>query len=206
MQGNVKIENDWQCGACGVVHDKTLRPKTSKKKAGKESSSGSESSPTKNKSGRHNKWLSLEQKLEIISAHEEGFKAAHIGRLHGINESTVRSILKNKDKIHAQTRNTYMANKVALKCMSPAKQVTEHNLVTWIEECSASKQPLTVKMIKAKARELFVIAKEQQANKTEAEEKETFVASNGWFDSFKVRTGLHCTSKLDGTDAWHFVI
>ena len=155
---------------------------------------------------RQRRWLSLEHKLEIISAFEDGDTATNIGRVHGLNESTVRCIIRNKDKVQRQARNTYMGHKVALKCRTPAMENMELNLVSWIEECNALKKPLSIKAIKAKGRELFRIAKEEQANMTEIEERETFDASSGWFERFKLRTGLHCTAKLDGTDAWHFVI
>ena len=48
---------------------------------------------------RRKKFLTLDQKIEIVECHEAGMRHAAIARERGMNESTVRSILKRKDHI-----------------------------------------------------------------------------------------------------------
>lgn len=45
------------------------------------------------------KWLTLEQKLDIIKLHEEGASFAKIGRDKGMDESSVRKLIKKKRSI-----------------------------------------------------------------------------------------------------------
>ena len=44
------------------------------------------------------KWLTLEQKLDIIRLHEEGASFAKIGSEKEMDESSVRKIIKKKDQ------------------------------------------------------------------------------------------------------------
>ena len=48
---------------------------------------------------KRRKFLTLDQKIEIVECHEAGMRHAAIARERGMNESTVRSILKRKDHI-----------------------------------------------------------------------------------------------------------
>ena len=48
---------------------------------------------------RRRKFLTLDQKIEIVQCHEAGMKTSAIARERGMNESSVRCIVKRKDQI-----------------------------------------------------------------------------------------------------------
>ena len=48
---------------------------------------------------RSRKFLTLDQKIEIVQCHEAGMKTSAIARERGMNESSVRCIVKRKDQI-----------------------------------------------------------------------------------------------------------
>ena len=70
---------------------------------------------------------------------------------------------------------------------SKAMATMEILLMDWIKR---SNDHFTLKKVKEKALDLYYDIKENQKDKTEQELKETFIASNGWFQKFKQRTGL----------------
>ena len=43
--------------------------------------------------------MTLDQKIEIVQCHEAGMKTSAIARERGMNESSVRCIVKRKDQI-----------------------------------------------------------------------------------------------------------
>ena len=48
---------------------------------------------------KRRKFLTLDQKIEIVQCHEAGMKTSAIARERGMNESSVRCIVKRKDQI-----------------------------------------------------------------------------------------------------------
>ena len=48
---------------------------------------------------RRRKFLTLDQKIEIVECHEAGMRIAAIARERGMPESSVRAIVKRKDQI-----------------------------------------------------------------------------------------------------------
>ena len=48
---------------------------------------------------RRRKFLTLDQKIEIVECHEAGMKVATIARERGMPDSSVRTIVKCKDQI-----------------------------------------------------------------------------------------------------------
>ena len=74
-------------------------------------------------------------------------------------------------------------------------------LIDWIKR---SNEKIDLKKVKEKALELYYDIKENQKDKTEKELKETFFASNGWYQKFKRRTGLD-RNQIDFED-WDFEV
>lgn len=66
----------------------------------------------------------------------------------------------------------------------------ERLLLIWIEDRKQKAMPITLKLIKAKAKSLHFKIKEKQKIKSPKEFEETFAASSGWFDRFKHRARL----------------
>ena len=82
---------------------------------------------------------------------------------------------------------TYIDDSGTLRKRSKAMETMEILLIDWIKR---SNEKIDLKKVKEKALELYYDIKENQKDKTEQELKETFIASNGWFQKFKQRTGL----------------
>ncbi|KAJ2937655.1 hypothetical protein O0L34_g19330 [Tuta absoluta] len=105
---------------------------------------------------KERKSLSLDIKLKIIRKMESGGKATDVGRLFGLSESTVRTIVKNGQKI-----------KLSSECATPtsAKKVTrsrpvllekmEKLLAVWIEDLNKKNTPLSQDLICSKASSLY---------------------------------------------------
>ena len=74
-------------------------------------------------------------------------------------------------------------------------------LIDWIKR---SNEKIDLKKVKEKALELYYDIKENQKDKTEQELKETFIASNGWYQKFKRRNGLD-RNQIDFED-WDFEV
>ena len=144
--------------------------------------------------------LPLEKKLEIIQRFENGERIAQIARDNGMNESSVRVITKNKDQIKelGQGSSPY-AKKICQKQRSYAMQAMEQMLLTWISDCEKNDVNLSALRIKTKAKSLYTKIKADQKAEAEknnvtlstAEINETFYGSQGWYERFKNRSGLH---------------
>ncbi|CAI9715745.1 transposable element-derived 1-like [Octopus vulgaris] len=144
---------------------------------------------------RRRKVLTLDSKLEIIKRHERGESKAKIGRDLGMNESTVRAILKKIDDYKEKGK---VASTLGLQTTRNRSRIMiemEHLLSLWIEDCNLKQIPLNTMTIKMKALNIFSAIKRNLTKENEiltaAEMKETFTASSGWFERFKTRTGIH---------------
>ena len=142
---------------------------------------------------KKHKWLSLSEKLDIIKSHENGASFAKISRDKSMAESTVRNIVKAKNELRKQSVNSPITNKmnVAFRNRSRIIDKMEHLLYIWLEDNIQNNVPLSKFSIQAEARNIYERLKCEMCDKTFAEENETFSASNGWFERFKARVGLH---------------
>ena len=147
---------------------------------------------------RHN-WSSIGKKLEILRRFKNGEKKAHIARDLGMSESTIRNIINRKEELEKFEHITEvfggesdLYSQFKTKTRSPAIETMERLLISWIENCNQQNIILDTPKIQAKAREFFHKVKNEQDSSamSEAELKETFTASKGWFERFKKRTGL----------------
>ena len=96
---------------------------------------------------------------------------------------------------------TYIDDSGTVRKRSKAMETMEILLIDWIKR---SNEKIDLKEVKEKALELYYDIKENQKDKTEQELKETFKASNGWFQKFKRRTGLD-RNQIDFED-WDFEV
>ena len=149
--------------------------------------------------GRRHNWSSIGKKLEILRRFKNGEKKAHIARDLGMSESTIRNIINRKEELEKFGHITEvfggesdLYSQFKTKTRSPAIETMERLLVSWIENCNQQNIILDTPKIQAKAREFFHKVKNEQDSSamSEAELKETFTASKGWFERFKKRTGL----------------
>ena len=97
-------------------------------------------------------------------------------------ESSVRTIYNNRKKLKFQAT---MVNPSQNRTRSMDKM--ESLLSLWIQDLDKRGIIIGIEQIQAKAKSLYLLVKETFQDKTEAEIKETFVASNGWLQQFKLR-------------------
>ena len=133
-------------------------------------------------------YISLEEKLEIIRLRDTGMSWTLIGRNKGMNESSVRTIYRRKEKLkqQASTTNPSQTNAVFMD-RTPTMENTERLLSLWVLDLEQRGIAVGKSQIQTKARSLFLTLKGNLVNPTTAQSNESFVASNGWFENFKRR-------------------
>lgn len=147
------------------------------------------SSPANVQHKKSRKSLNLDMKLGIISRHEGGEGANYIARALSLSQSTVSTVIKNKDSIRkAGQVATTMQAKTLTRHREPIFEEMERCLSIWIRDETAKSMPLNMATISRKAIKLFEKLKEEG---WQVKEGTQFTASKGWFDRFKNRAGLH---------------
>lgn len=133
---------------------------------------------------KHRKSISLDTKLKILERVEENVGASAVGREFRMAESTVRTIVKNKDKILRSSQSATPLLKVS-RSRGTIFEKMENRLSMWIKEMNQRDIPVTQAMIMVEAKRIFDELKEVDGP-LEVE----FKASRGWFDRFKRRANL----------------
>lgn len=136
------------------------------------------------KSKRHKRVMSLENKLKVLDLLDKGDSAVSVGKVFCVNESTIRNIKKTAATIRSSAaRGSSTSNKVSARVRDEAIEKMEKGLSIWIEDQTQRKVPLSLQLIQAKALKLF------ESFKTA--DSPSFTASRGWFAKFKKRQSLH---------------
>ena len=100
------------------------------------------------------KRLSIADKLEIISRSERGVPKAQIARDYGVNESVVRGIVKNRDKLEVMKGEANLEKD--FKVRDGKIKETERLLMIWIEDNNVRRIPMSRGLIQAKAKSLYM--------------------------------------------------
>lgn len=132
-----------------------------------------------NSAKRAKKYLTLTEKLEVIKMRDRGMKFCEIGKIIGINESSVRTIFKRKDAIvtQANSENEILKNRIIEKM--------EKRLISWIIVRVKKGCPPEQSIVRKQARSLFHEIKAE--NETEKEMNWKFSGFYSWFENFKER-------------------
>ena len=138
----------------------------------------------------------MEEKLEIIKLRENGVSSSTIGKDRNMAESSVRTIYDNRKKLKFQAT---MVNPSLNRTRSMDKM--ESLLSLWIQDLDKRGIIIGIKQIQSKAKSLYLLVKETFQDKTEAEIKETFGASNGWFYNYIKRHDI----KIEKQTGRHYV-
>ncbi|XP_064090914.1 tigger transposable element-derived protein 1-like isoform X2 [Macrobrachium nipponense] len=151
---------------------------------------------------KRRKAITMETKYYIIKRSEKGETNTEIGRALGLNRTTVQSIVKDKERIlqhmecgaSMKAVTTQGATTRIGKQHNPNLVAMEKLLLVWLEDQIQRHVPVGIALIQEKARELYEVVVEKQG---EGSATESFAASRGWFNRFKVRANLH-NLKLQG--------
>lgn len=140
---------------------------------------------------RRRKVLTLHEKMTILKKIEQGRRYSSVAREYDINESSVRTIKKNENKIKTSVSMLVDCASVKTTCLSRRDIIMEqmeHLLSVWIDEQTNNNVPITSNMIRDEAR---IIYNRLKAQKPHSENMETsFCASKGWFDKYRKRANL----------------
>ncbi|XP_053252052.1 tigger transposable element-derived protein 1-like [Podarcis raffonei] len=131
--------------------------------------------------------VTLEMKKEIIRKHDGRMRVTDLAREYGRNPSTIRTILKMREKIMATDAAKGVTRIV--KNRPAVLEEVEKLLLIWLEEKQRAGDTVTEAVICEKAKALHAdLVREQPGT---SGEPEVFKASRGWFDRFKTRSGIH---------------
>uniref|UniRef100_T1JIF1 HTH CENPB-type domain-containing protein n=1 Tax=Strigamia maritima TaxID=126957 RepID=T1JIF1_STRMM len=127
------------------------------------------------------KALSLETKVDIIRDVESSNRQRNkIAKEYGISHSTLSTIYKNKDRILEQ----YKRHNVTLKRVRTSSiGEVEEAVLRWYHDACSKNISVSGPMVKNKAKELAQVVGNN-----------TFKASNGWLERFKLRHRIHFKS------------
>ncbi|XP_006881963.1 PREDICTED: tigger transposable element-derived protein 1-like [Elephantulus edwardii] len=135
---------------------------------------------------RVRKVMSLAKKMRVLEMLQNGESCTAVGRIFGVNESTIRTIKKNEKAIRGSAsrgtpeslRNTYITRNANLERM-------ERELHEWLMEQKRNNQPLSVYIIRQRASQKCKLRFES------GDKSIKFIASNGWLDRFKKRYSFY---------------
>lgn len=127
------------------------------------------------------KILTLSEKAEIIEEIDKGAGVTQLSKKYGVAKSTICKFKKHKNIILSTVSNTYdgRGKRKSLKTAKCPKM--EKALYEWFIKQSERHIPVTAHEFKEKSKLLC----------GQFKETENFNASDGWFQRFKKRYGIH---------------
>ena len=129
----------------------------------------------------------MEVKLDILKRKEQGEGTSAISRNLGLAQSTVWTVLKNREAIKKAGENaTHLQSKLLTKHREPIMDKMERLLKMWIDDQNRQNMALSLNLICQKALSIIERLKVEMG----VEDFE-FKASKGWFDKFRRRSALH---------------
>ncbi|XP_008492084.2 tigger transposable element-derived protein 4 [Calypte anna] len=127
---------------------------------------------------RRKKSISIEEKIDIISAVESGKKKADIAAKYGIKKNSLSSIMKNKEKV-LEAFESLRFDPKRKRLRTAFYTDLEEALMKWYRIAQCLNVPVNGPMLRLKANDFA-----QQLGHSD------FKCSNGWLDRFKSRYGL----------------
>uniref|UniRef100_A0A8D2MII9 Tigger transposable element derived 4 n=1 Tax=Zonotrichia albicollis TaxID=44394 RepID=A0A8D2MII9_ZONAL len=124
------------------------------------------------------KSITIEEKIDIISAVESGEKKAEIAAKYGIKRNSLSSIMKNKEKV-LEAFETLRFDPKRKRLRTAFYADLEEALMKWYRIAQCLNVPVSGPMLRLKANDFA-----QKLGHSD------FKCSNGWLDRFKSRYGL----------------
>uniref|UniRef100_A0A8C5IF97 Tigger transposable element derived 4 n=1 Tax=Junco hyemalis TaxID=40217 RepID=A0A8C5IF97_JUNHY len=125
-----------------------------------------------------NTHITIEEKIDIISAVESGKKKAEIAAKYGIKKNSLSSIMKNKEKV-LEAFETLRFDPKRKRLRTAFYADLEEALMKWYRIAQCLNVPVSGPMLRLKANDFA-----QKLGHSD------FKCSNGWLDRFKSRYGL----------------
>lgn len=131
----------------------------------------------------------MECKLNIIKDFEAKVKICELAKKFDLPESTVRTVVKGKEKIMTAVKDSQSLNSSIIRKRHGIIAQMETLLQSWCDNQVRVKNcPVDQNTVCFQAKQIFEKLKEEAG---EAAENEVFKASNGWFSRFKSRCNWH---------------
>lgn len=162
-------------------------------------------------SDKKRRFITLQEKLDIINRYEKNERTRDISRLTGVNESSLRTIRNNADKIKSSCMfgsNVLTSAGKTYRTRPKLLEETEKLLSIWVEE-QLTKPCLTHKKIPFKitlTEKARLIYEELKKKLKKPSKALPFTASNSWYKGFKKRYNLSAYRVLGdtfGTSIFH---
>ena len=131
--------------------------------------------------------------MKMIHAVDAGGSFMQVAQEFKTNESTVRTVCKNRDEVikhfsDALPRSTVNVTRVS---KDPLLQPTEKAVFIWLQDCYAKSLPVTSKRIMVKARSIYTaLLDRSDMDAASKEQLCNFHASRGWLQKFMKRYDL----------------
>ncbi|XP_042228340.1 tigger transposable element-derived protein 1-like [Homarus americanus] len=144
------------------------------------------------------KTIVMDIKLDVVTCLQSGERVSDVGHVLGLNESTVRTIRDNAEKIKnsALSGTSASATKTSyVRCSIMEHMERKRTGSMWIEDQNHRNIPVSMLLVQAKARAIY-----EELQKDEEGPVKPFSASSGWFGNLKRRYGYH-NIKVSGETA-----
>ncbi|XP_076049626.1 putative CENPB DNA-binding domain-containing protein 1 [Oratosquilla oratoria] len=143
--------------------------------------------PKESAAKRSRKLVTIEKKLEALDRYDRGERTSVIVYAIGLNESTLRTIRANADKIRASSVAGTSASSSSQCSLARSMEMErmEKLLAQLIQNKNKHNVPISKALIQAKASSLYQNV--QDENEEAKDKAKTFNASSGWFSRFKKR-------------------
>lgn len=131
---------------------------------------------------KNKKFLTLYEKSKILEDYQQGMSITNLSKKYGIAKSTVCLMNKKKDKIMTFVNQSVRPSRIKKRTLKMAEYPKMENALNkWFLRQRELHFPVTGEMLKQKALQLHQNLKKPN---------ETFSASDGWLQKFKVRYGI----------------
>lgn len=139
--------------------------------------------------------MRLTEKLNVCDELRAGMSVSDVGRLFGVNESTIRSIRYAEQSIREAVRaNVSLTSKISHYRRDESVIKMEKALFLWIQKSHKHGVLLNTNLILKKARAIYEAMCKADRSKGSAlasSNTRKFQASKGWLEKFKKRFSLH---------------
>lgn len=138
---------------------------------------------------RKRRSINFEMKIYIIKSYERGDTLTCIANTLGLNRSTVRTILNDKDRILQHVKELApMQSTIISKKRSSFLENMENCLIAWLEDMNNRGIQVSIYEIQQQALSIYEQFKQELGER--AREVPNFRASRGWYSRFKTRASL----------------
>lgn len=127
------------------------------------------------------KYLTLSEKSNLLEEYQKGLSVTKLAEKYQIAKSTVCAIINKKRNILKSVSTTFCGHGKRLTMKKAELPLMEKKLYQWFLKQRRKNLPVTGDIIKAKAKNLHEILKENNLG---------FQASDGWLTRFKKRYGI----------------